>query len=101
MIRAMIVDNSRMVRRVLREILESDPDVKVVEEAENGAEAADKCLSADPDLIIMDLQAVMDDLEAVERIRALGPVPVPIETYTEISQDLLAKVKHIAKMGKR
>ena len=39
MIRVMVVDDSRLVRAVLRELLESDPEIRVVEEAENGAQA--------------------------------------------------------------
>jgi two-component system chemotaxis response regulator CheB len=132
MIRAMIVDDSRMVRRVLREILESDPEVRVVEEAEDGAEAVEKCLAIGPDVVLMDIQMpVMDGLEAVEKIMAQRPTPVLIlsagevwsafravragafealakpvgvtspENCAAVSEDLLARVKLYAKVGKQ
>ena len=79
MIRVMIVDDSRMVRRILRGILESDPEVRVIEEAEDGAEAVDKCLALGPDVVLMDIQMpVMDGLQAVEAIMRERPTPVII-----------------------
>lgn len=83
MIRVMIVDDSRLVRAVLREALESDPEVQVVEEAENGAEAVQKCVAIGPDVVIMDVQMpIMDGLAAVERIMELRPTPVIILSAT-------------------
>ena len=56
MIRVMVVDDSRLVREMLREILESDGEVQVICEAENGAEAVEFCLRDKPDVILMDVQ---------------------------------------------
>ncbi|MBI5017552.1 MAG: chemotaxis-specific protein-glutamate methyltransferase CheB [Deltaproteobacteria bacterium] len=83
MIRVMIVDDSRMVRRILREILESDPEVRVIEEAEDGAEAVEKCVALGPDVVLMDIQMpVMDGLQAVEAIMRERPTPVIILSAT-------------------
>lgn len=83
MVRVMIVDDSRLVRKILREILESDPEVRVIEEAENGAEAVDKCVALGPDVVLMDIQMpVMDGLKAVEAIMRERPTPVIILSAT-------------------
>lgn len=83
MIRVMVVDDSRLARTVLREILEVDPDVRVVAEAENGREAVDRCVTVGPDVILMDVQMpVMDGLQAVERIMRVRPTPVIILSAT-------------------
>jgi two-component system chemotaxis response regulator CheB len=82
-IRVLVVDDSRLARTVLREILEVDPELTVVAEAENGAEAVDRCLEVGPDVILMDIQMpVMDGLAAVERIMAERPTPVIILSAT-------------------
>ncbi len=79
----MVVDDSRFVREVLREILESDPEIRVVTEAENGREAVDRCVSVGPDVVLMDLQMpVMDGLTAVEQIMVARPTPVIILSAT-------------------
>lgn len=79
----MLVDDSRVVRAVLRDLLEADPELQVVAEAENGLEAVERCEALRPDVVIMDVQMpVMDGLEAVERIMLRCPAPVIILSAT-------------------
>ncbi len=83
MIRLLLVDDSRLVRTVLRDLLEADPELEVVAEAENGLEAVERCEALRPDVVIMDVQMpVMGGLEAVERIMARCPTPVIILSAT-------------------
>ena len=83
MIRVMLVDDSRLVREVLKEILQQDPQIVVSAEAENGAEAVEQCLKQRPDVILMDLQMpVMDGIEAVRRIMEARPTPVIVLSAT-------------------
>jgi CheY-like chemotaxis protein len=50
-------------------LLETDPEIEIVGEAENGKEAIKLALTRAPDLILMDLQMpIMGGLEATERI---------------------------------
>ncbi len=72
-----MVDDSDLVRDMIRAILESDPGIVVVGEASNGMEAIAKVASLKPDIVTMDIEMpVMGGLEAIERIIAEHPVPI-------------------------
>jgi two-component system chemotaxis response regulator CheB len=76
-LRILIVDDSALVRRVLRELLESDPEICVVGEAANGREALLRAAELRPDVITMDVRMpVMDGLETTEQLMAYNPTPV-------------------------
>jgi DNA-binding NarL/FixJ family response regulator len=68
-IRLMIVDDHPVVRDGLRGMLAGDPDLEVVGEASDGAEALGVVASLRPDVILMDLR--MPGLGGVAAIRAL------------------------------
>jgi DNA-binding NarL/FixJ family response regulator len=53
--RILIADDHSIVRSGLRKLLDARPDLEVVEEAENGAEAVEKALKADVHLAILDV----------------------------------------------
>lgn len=75
------MDDSRMVRDMIRDILESEPGIVVVGEASNGAEAIAGVSLLKPDIVTMDIEMpVMGGLEAIERIIAEHPVPILVVT---------------------
>lgn len=77
LIRVLLVDDSGMVRDMIRAILESDPGIVVVGVASNGVEAIAAVASLKPDIVTMDIEMpVMGGLEAIERIIALYSVPI-------------------------
>ena len=53
--RILIADDHAIVRSGLRKVIDSKPDLEVVAEAEDGAEAVDKALKEDVDLAILDV----------------------------------------------
>jgi DNA-binding NarL/FixJ family response regulator len=68
-IRLLIADDQAMVRSGLRMVLESEPDLEVVGEAQNGQEAVRMALRERPDVVLMDVRMpVMDGLEATRHI---------------------------------
>ena len=80
-IRVLLVDDSSLVRDMIRTILESDSGIAVVGEASNGMEAIAKVAALKPDIVTMDIEMpVMGGLEAIERIIADNPVPILVVT---------------------
>ena len=73
-IRVLITDDHKVVRQGLRMFLGLDPEIEVVGEAENGAEAIERAKLLDPDVVLMDLlMPVMGGIEAIGRLRAEVP----------------------------
>ena len=72
--RILIADDHGLVRHGLRLILDSQPDLEVVAEAGDGAEAVKLALTAEIDLAILDISMPrMTGIEAFHQIRAIDP----------------------------
>lgn len=82
-LRALIVDDEPIARKIIREELEFIPDIKVVGEAQNGQEALDQIASRDPDVVFLDLQMpVMGGFEVIRRLEGDSlPVVVVVTAY--------------------
>lgn len=69
MIRLLLVDDQKNVRRGLRMRLELEPDVEVVGEADNGEVAIDQVKTLRPDVVLMDVEMPrMDGITATETL---------------------------------
>ena len=83
MIRVLLVDDERLVCAHLRTILGTAPDIEVVGEAYDGAEAVEAVLRYRPDLVLIDLHMPgVDGLTAIERIAQLTPRPAVVALTT-------------------
>jgi DNA-binding NarL/FixJ family response regulator len=69
MIRVLIVDDQPMIRAGIHAILDSQPDLTVVGEAENGRVALDRSRMLRPDVVLMDVR--MPELDGLAATRAL------------------------------
>ena len=73
-IKVLIADDHPVVREGLSAMLSKEPDIQVVGEAENGAEAINKAKELQPDIVLMDLRMPeVDGVEAMRQIRAANP----------------------------
>lgn len=69
----LIVDDSKFMRKILRESLESGGH-KIIAEADNGADGIDKYKSLKPDVVTMDItMGGLDGMKAVKAISDFDP----------------------------
>lgn len=86
-IRILIVDDHGVVRQGLRMYLALDPELEVVGEAANGAEALRLTRELDPHVVLMDLlMPTMDGIAATEAIRRELP-EVEVIALTSVLED--------------
>ena len=77
MIRVLLVDDSPSVRAVLKRFFRKTPDIQVVGEAADGAEAVQAVIDLQPQVVVMDLHMpVLDGYQATEQIMAVRPTPI-------------------------
>jgi len=78
-IKVLIVDDSASVRQVLKEILESDPEIEVMAVASDPYVAVERIKHETPDVITLDIEMPrMDGLTFLEKIMSQHPIPVVI-----------------------
>ncbi len=74
MTRTLIVDDNAGFRARLKEILASEPDIEVVDEAADGREAILKARELQPDLVLMDVSMpVLNGIDATSRLKGEMP----------------------------
>lgn len=70
MINIMIVDDHSMIREGLKQLLELDGDMRVVEEASDGVECLEKIETAKPDVLLLDINMPrMNGLEVLAKLK--------------------------------
>ena len=78
-IRVLIVDDEALARRRLRALLESEPRVEVVGEAESGTVAVRLLRELEVDLLLLDIQ--MPGLDGFGVVRAIPPDEMPLVMF--------------------
>ncbi|MET9881200.1 response regulator transcription factor [Actinacidiphila glaucinigra] len=97
MTRVLLADDQMLVRAGFAALLDAQPDIEVVGEASDGAQALSLVRELTPDAVLMDIRMpVMDGLEATRRITedaALGEVKVVILTTFELDEYVFEAIR--------
>jgi DNA-binding NarL/FixJ family response regulator len=94
-IRVLICDDQALVRGGFRAILDARPEIEVVGEAENGAQAVGLTQRRHPDVILMDIRMpVLDGIEATRKLVADGsPARVIVLTTFDLDEYVHAAIR--------
>ncbi len=94
-IRTMIVDDHALFRRGLEIVLVTEPDIEVVGEASDGAEAVEKAGESLPDVVLMDVRMPRSSgIEACRAIKGVAPsARIIILTMSDEEDDLFEAIK--------
>ena len=89
-IKVLIVDDSLFMRTLVSDMLNSDPEIEVIDTAKNGAEAVNKISKIRPDCITLDLAMPgWDGLTTLKHIMNRYPTPVVIlSAYSRKDADI-------------
>lgn len=90
-IRVLIVDDSFFMRKVIADFLEADPDITVVGEATDGADALKKIAELRPQVVTLDIEMpIMNGLETLRAITGTPDYPavVMVSGYVKKGADI-------------
>jgi DNA-binding NarL/FixJ family response regulator len=94
-IRTMIVDDHALFRRGLEMVLEGEPDIDLVGQASNGAEAVEKAAESLPDIVLMDIRMPRSNgIEACRAMKEAAPsAKIVILTISDEEEDLFEAIR--------
>jgi DNA-binding NarL/FixJ family response regulator len=93
-IRVLLADDQPLVRTGFRMILDAEPDIEVVGEAGDGADAVRQAARLRPDVVIMDIQMPIEDgISATERISANGTAKVLVLTTFHLDNNVVGALR--------
>src|SRR5258705_4390369 len=93
MIRILLADDHDLMRRGIRDLLETDPDLKVCGEASNGREAIELARRLNPNVAVLDLaMPELNGLDAIRNIRKEFPKMELLVFSMHDSEELVGEV---------
>ena len=89
-IKVLIIDDSALIRSILKEVINSYPDMEAVGAAANPLQARQMIKDLNPDVLTLDVEMPeMDGLDFLEKLMRLRPMPVlMISSLTERGSDV-------------
>ncbi len=92
MLRILIAEDHAAIRRVIRSILESHPELHVVGEATNGHEAVEQAGRLKPDVVLLDvMMPKLNGLEAMQQILKVHAAPQVLILTTHHQSEALSR----------
>jgi two-component system chemotaxis response regulator CheB len=86
-IRVLVVDDSLVIRRALRECFRADPEIEVVGVADTGVRALEQIEALHPDVVTLDIEMPeMDGLETLRNLKARGS-SVPVIMFSKYTTE--------------
>lgn len=77
--KVLVVDDSFVMRTLMKDIISADPDLQVVGEAGNGVEALEAVKKHAPQVVMLDIEMPqMDGIECMKRLKLVSPAKVII-----------------------
>ena len=100
-IAVLIVDDSMVVRRIMTNVLSSDPGIRVVGTAASGRSALEKVGELAPDIMILDIEMPeMDGLETLRHLRRQHP-RLPVIMFSTLTEGAAAATLEALSLGAR
>ncbi len=92
-IKVLIIDDSALIRSLMREIINGQPDMEVVGQAPDPLTAREMIKQLNPDVLTLDVEMPrMNGLEFLEKLMRLRPMPVlMVSTLTEKGNEITLK----------
>lgn len=89
-IRVLVIDDSALIRSVMKELINHEPDMECVGAAPDPLVAREMIKTLNPDVLTLDVEMPkMDGLDFLERLMRLRPMPVVmVSTLTERGSDI-------------
>jgi two-component system chemotaxis response regulator CheB len=86
-INTLIVDDSPLVRGIIRDFLEEEGSFNIIGEAVDGEDGVRKIFSLKPDLVTLDIDMPkMNGLEVIDAVMKKTPVPIVVITSMDTAQ---------------
>lgn len=98
-IRVLVVDDSVVIRRIVSDLIDSDPDLEVVGTAQNGRVALSKIEQLQPDVITLDIE--MPEMDGLETLRELRNrrVRIPVIMFSTLTERAAASTLDALSLG--
>ena len=96
-VRVVVAEDHDVMRGLIREILDSNPGIEVVDEAVNGVEALELVRTHSPDVLVLDLQ--MPILSGMEVVKSVSEEKLPVKVLVVSSYSEPHYIKAVMEYG--
>ena len=93
-IKVLVVDDSMMMRKMIKDIISADENIDVVGDANNGEVGLGKTMELTPDVVLLDIEMpVMDGIGYLKEVKGLSPAKVIVlSSLTQKDSPITAEV---------